>query len=37
MISAYPGIAFSVRTVLDTVRAPLILGHLAKNSWALIE
>jgi hypothetical protein len=37
MISIYPGIVFSVRTVLDTVRAPLVLGDLAKDNWALIE
>ena len=37
MISIYPGIVFSVRTVLDTVRSPLILGDLGKDSWALIE
>jgi len=26
-----------VRTVLDTVRAPLILGNFAKDNWALIK
>ena len=37
LISICPGIASSVRTVLDTVRAPLILGNFAKDNWALIK
>jgi hypothetical protein len=31
------GLASNVRTVLDTVRTPLVLGDLAEDNWALIE
>jgi arginine repressor len=37
LMSICPGIASSVRTVLDTVRAPLILGNFAEDNWALIK
>jgi hypothetical protein len=37
VISILYGDSVVVRTVLDAVRAPLILGNFAKDDWALIE